>query len=521
MKKIYSLLLLGAFLLLGAQSAWGTDYYYRGDANNWEAATDAQKLLQVGTSNIFKIELSGVSSNHQFKIFEEKNDWSAKNYYSDNIDGSRSNVNIFAGSNGNISFAFPGNGTVDVTIYLDKTNDKVYVVTDLPTVTFYVTVPTTNVKRVDPYDGDGYHYFGASGFQMTQTETINGVTYYKHDIGVPSGTTLKVKFYADDKNASEEKVVGEITANTSVYYALDAENGFAKLAGSWDKTGDAWNLRDFEGIEKTVSFTEGDEHYFMLVYGSNKWCGGSSDPTVINSEAVTAVSYNGGSNFKFVAPYTGTYKFYTYWSGTDLKLKIEYPLTYSRSLASGNYGTICLPKAITAVDGASFYTVAGYRGASATDISSVVLTAASLPLTAGKPYIMKATKSTQSFTLTGALAALQSGDNGLVGTYSNTTVPYDSENITTYIIQGTTIRRVVGDAVTCGAAHAYMNFDGIDALSGDLAPDRYFEMPLAPENGTNIENIEANEKTIKFFKDGQLFILKSGVVYDMTGRAVK
>ena len=40
-------------------------------------------------------------------------------------------------------------------------------------------------------------------------------------------------------------------------------------------------------------------------------------------------------------------------------------------------------------------------------------------------------------------------------------------------------------------------------------------------NATNIENIEGNETAVKFFQNGTMYILRDGVTYDMTGRAVK
>jgi len=40
-------------------------------------------------------------------------------------------------------------------------------------------------------------------------------------------------------------------------------------------------------------------------------------------------------------------------------------------------------------------------------------------------------------------------------------------------------------------------------------------------NATNIENIESEEKAVKFFENGQLFIKKNGITYDTLGRIVK
>ena len=40
-------------------------------------------------------------------------------------------------------------------------------------------------------------------------------------------------------------------------------------------------------------------------------------------------------------------------------------------------------------------------------------------------------------------------------------------------------------------------------------------------NATNIENIQFDEKAVKFMENGQIYILREGVVYDALGRTVK
>ena len=44
---------------------------------------------------------------------------------------------------------------------------------------------------------------------------------------------------------------------------------------------------------------------------------------------------------------------------------------------------------------------------------------------------------------------------------------------------------------------------------------------MAPTNATNINAIEESEKTVKFFENGQLRIVREGVTYDAIGRVVR
>lgn len=189
---------------------------------------------------------------------------------------------------------------------------------------------------------------------------------------------------------------------------------------------------------------------------------------------------------------------------------------YTRSVTNGNYGTICLPRAAS-IEGADIFEVAGYRG-TADNITSVVLVDASTPLVAGKPYIFQATAAELVATYSGDFVAEPvAGENGLIGKFVDASI--DATNGTSYIIRDNKVWKVVtgGSGVTCSANRAYLDFSGMDPVS---APG-VRELPMAPENVTDIQSIEGKEVAVKFIKDGKLFIQKNGVVYDMTGRIVK
>ena len=70
--------------------------------------------------------------------------------------------------------------------------------------------------------------------------------------------------------------------------------------------------------------------------------------------------------------------------------------------------------------------------------------------------------------------------------------------------------------VTLGANKAYLPISNIGA-----AADRIRFVIAEENNTTNFKNIDSEEPVRKFFKNGQLFILRNGVTYDTTGRIVK
>ena len=72
-------------------------------------------------------------------------------------------------------------------------------------------------------------------------------------------------------------------------------------------------------------------------------------------------------------------------------------------------------------------------------------------------------------------------------------------------------------AFTLGAKTAYLPV----GFTGGVDAPSHFRLIDEENNATNIQNVEVNDKTIKFIENGQLFILKEGVVYDTMGRVIR
>ena len=72
-----------------------------------------------------------------------------------------------------------------------------------------------------------------------------------------------------------------------------------------------------------------------------------------------------------------------------------------------------------------------------------------------------------------------------------------------------------GGEVTITPTRAYLRIAGDEIVDPTPAPIRIIE------NATNIQNIEGQEKAVKFIENGQMFIKKNGVVYDAMGRVIR
>ena len=71
----------------------------------------------------------------------------------------------------------------------------------------------------------------------------------------------------------------------------------------------------------------------------------------------------------------------------------------------------------------------------------------------------------------------------------------------------------VNSDLTVPAGKAYLEY------TGSLAPG--FRIVEEDQNATNIYNLDATDKAVKFFENGQLLIRKDGVVYDTMGRVIR
>lgn len=190
---------------------------------------------------------------------------------------------------------------------------------------------------------------------------------------------------------------------------------------------------------------------------------------------------------------------------------------YSRTgapIAAGNYGTICLPLNGT-VTGATLYSVAGKETG---DINYLVLEDKGTSLEAGKPYIFQLSADELSVALDGTYTDLQLG-NGLVGTYETINpLPYNESGPYKYVLNENVFKKA-GNNVTVGAYRAYLNWDEVSAPAQAPGARRIRMVIEGTNSATGLEDLINDQLpvTSKVLIDGQLFIIREGKRYTITG----
>ena len=195
-------------------------------------------------------------------------------------------------------------------------------------------------------------------------------------------------------------------------------------------------------------------------------------------------------------------------------------------LEPGRHYTVCLEKNVTAVKGATFWSLT-YKNNENTAAYLVEET----EIAAGKPYIFQATGDNNGKleVLYGTETATNPVENGaLRGTFSylnaealNTINATDDNEV--YMLFNNELRPI-GTNNHLDDHRAYVLYNLLQPVSStsNLAPGKKVKaMPLHKETATDIDNLNASEKPVKMVIDGQLYIIRGEKMYDATGRLVK
>ena len=191
--------------------------------------------------------------------------------------------------------------------------------------------------------------------------------------------------------------------------------------------------------------------------------------------------------------------------------------TVRTGMVVDNYYTICLPKAVTAANGASFWNMSN-RGDGV-----AYLVEAELPLVAGRPYIIQAEDA--------ELCVEYSGDDAAAGTYgalhgtlvAMNQAALDAAGTDIYLLKNNELWLVSGQTGNSLAANrAYIKYGDLVYSTPSPAPGRRVRaIPMQNEGVTAVENLNADEAPVKMFIDGQMYILRGEHMFDATGRMVK
>lgn len=196
--------------------------------------------------------------------------------------------------------------------------------------------------------------------------------------------------------------------------------------------------------------------------------------------------------------------------------------------AIDKFGTICLPYKASCA-GAEIYEIAGKTA------SSVTLAKVTGLLEAGKPYFYLASDAVGKYEWGTAKniynvnffradadtydAASAGTNNGLIGTFSDTTAPVGDNY---YILSGNVLYNTVGctgeNAVTIGANKAYVDISAISSSSARGVVELDFNEPTGIETVANSQELNANSK---FFNlAGQRVAQPTKGLYIVNGKKV-
>lgn len=198
------------------------------------------------------------------------------------------------------------------------------------------------------------------------------------------------------------------------------------------------------------------------------------------------------------------------------EITVYYTIAHTVTITTAGWASLYLPFAAIVPENANVY----YAKSSDKHDSYVTLTAISEGSTipSGEGFIVKdgqydgISSHSYNFVLSGSAAETVS-DNILTGTASSIATPSGA-----YVLSGaTTIDNCVFAPFSGANLAAYKAYIPAGSVS---APTLRFIIE-EENNTTSIDAIDANEKAVKFLQNGQLFIKKNGIVYDITGRIVK
>ena len=204
--------------------------------------------------------------------------------------------------------------------------------------------------------------------------------------------------------------------------------------------------------------------------------------------------------------------------------------TVRENLQIGRYYTICMPKNIIAVQGATFWTISKRNSAATLAYLEEVPT----PLTAGAPYIFLATADKLEVIYGEESESAPIANGALRGTFDHmyqddfNSVSAANNNSVVYMLVSNTLR-IVSGAVTGNHLSPYRAyvldnaFEIVNTAPQSAPGRRVVSMPLHPNTPTGLdEDMNADGVNIqKRIIDNQLFIIVGDQMYDATGHLAK
>ncbi|MDD5990720.1 MAG: Ig-like domain-containing protein [Paludibacteraceae bacterium] len=341
-------------------------------------------------------------------------------------------------------------------------------------------------------------------------------------------------------------IIASVADGEGNLYTLGGPNGTSannRLAVASTATGTV--LHPEAGTKVITLVDAGNGKYALqLVNGKYLYAqGGNSNNYLkersdINDQATWTITFDEGkaiikadvSGRNWMRKNASSALFSCYESGQKDIVLYAKPFDYTRNV-SGNYATICLPKAGQII-GATLYEIAYYGETSKKIFFDEIVNG---EMEAGIPYIFQPAAGVEKINVyysDNTAENVGAGNrNGLIGFYDlnneNATLPLaDNASLGNYILYQNAYWLVSGRAAYIANYRAYIRLADITPSEPTLAPGRRrISMSVNDtQTTTGVENgelINGENGVQKVLIDGELFILRGEKMYDAKGQLVK
>ena len=343
-----------------------------------------------------------------------------------------------------------------------------------------------------------------------------------------TGTTYAKITSADDLTNGEylivyENVAGSVAFNGALE-TLDAVSNTVVVIAS---NGSIAGTESIDNATFTIAAKEGG---YSIKSSSNKYIGftnynnglsASDEDAFTNSisfdqdGAVIGITFDAGTITLRYNNTSNQTRFRYYKSGQQAIQLYKKEPDYTRSITAGQFGTICLPNS-GRIEGATIFEIAHKKEGKIffDEISEATMVA-------GRPYIFYPNNGASKLKVyyTGSENAAAGSYNGLYGSYVQSQLTQNDGN---YILYDNKYYLVDSEAYV-GANRAYIKLGEVPTEEQAPAPGRRrVSMDVQGEQvATSIINTHYGDQPMKVMIDNQLYIIRAGQMFDMTGNKIK
>lgn len=370
------------------------------------------------------------------------------------------------------------------------------------------------------------------------TSKVVNLSLIVEDVETPVSTTSKWVAATEIADGVQVLIVGE---DNGTFYAMSEDRGNNRgvVAGTIKED-------VFTPGAQTMAFTlvaqDGGTYALRASNGKYLYAGGTGNSNWLNTKAydgeldanakwnidlanstIIATSsnrnemrFNKTNNPKIISCYQSSS------TSPTVALYVPKPAEYETvrsGLEINRHYTVCLPKNITHIKGATFWNLQ-YKNAGNTEVYLVEETAPG----AGKPYIIQATDTKLEVVYGEEIAANPVENGALRGTFTGINeTDFAALEGTVYLLINNAIRpRTVGNYLD--ANRAYVRYDLLTVpQTQNFAPGkRVRAIPMQQNTATGMENVQGdNVQCTKVLINGQLYIMYNGTMYNVQGQLVK